>query len=123
MRVVFVTESELEFQEAWDRLWNGGIPVMEPSTHSNLPGYKVGAHTRTLCVWLDQQYEDAVALLKNPSHVVSAPVDPEEFQRIQDQVQVEHTVALDRTNERVLNWLIGVGGVAALGFAAYLVLR
>lgn len=33
---------------------------------------------------LDEQYEDAIALMKNPDHIVKNPLDPEEFQKYMD---------------------------------------
>jgi len=119
MKPVFSTESELEFQAAWARLTDAGIPVTEPAEHSRLPGYFVGPHMRTLCVWLDHHYEDACRLLQDPDHVVQDPVDWHEFARAEKQVHRQHAEAQSRFNERALNWLVVAGALALLGFAAY----
>jgi hypothetical protein len=123
MKPVFSTESELEFQAAWNRLTDAGIPVTEPPKHSELSGYKVGPHMRTICVWLDSQFEDACKLLSDPGHTVRNPVSWEEFQKIQQQVDEQHSESLSSFNERALNWLVGAGAVGLAIFGAYHVFK
>lgn len=122
MRPVFSTEDQLEFHAAWERLEEGGIPVMEPSKHSDLPGYRVGPRFRTICIWLDEHYEDAVKLLQDPSHVVANPVTPEEFDRLAAQIGAEQEKSLDRTHEKIINWLVGIGATGAIAFGLYRVI-
>lgn len=54
-------------------LEENGIPLYE--AHSPR-----GAN-QGIYVCLDEQYDDAVALLRNPSHKVTAPIDVEDFYR------------------------------------------
>jgi hypothetical protein len=123
MKPVFSTESELEFQSAFNRLTEAGIPVTEPSNHSEMPGYYVGPRARTLCVWLDHQFDDACLLLGNPNHVVQNPVDWREFNQVQDEVRRQHSDALSKFNERALSWCVGIGALGLVFFGAYRVFR
>jgi hypothetical protein len=119
MKPIFSTESEAEFQLAWDRLWEGGIPVLEPSKYSDLPGYRVGSRHRTICVWLDQHVDDAIKLLADPEHVVSHPVTREEFERMADEADEANDAAVDKVHERILNWGIGGGVLAVIAYGVY----
>lgn len=56
---------------------------------------------------LDEQYDDAVALMENPDHIVKNPLDPEEFQQYVDDKDVKIS-ALDQ----MLNVLLPIGLVA-----------
>jgi hypothetical protein len=122
MRPVFSTEDQLEFHAAWERLEAGGIPVMEPSNHSDLSGYRVGPRFRTICIWLDEHYDDAIKLLQDPSHIVANPVNPEEFDRLAAQADAEQEKTLDRTHEKIINWLVGIGAAGAIAFGLYRVI-
>lgn len=122
MRPVFSTESELDFHEAWQRLQEGGIPVTEPPKHSDLPGYRVGPRFRTICIWLDEHYDDAIKLLQDPNHVIKNPITPEEFEKLAEQVDAEHAESVDKAHEKIINWLVGVGIASVVAFGLYRVL-
>ena len=123
MRPIFATEDENEYATAWDRLIESGIPVFEPSKYSNVPGFKVGPRHRVLAIWLDHQYEDAIALLRNPSHAVKNPVDVDEFARLQDQADGSFEDKVDRVTEKALNWVFALIAIAMGGGMIYAVLK
>jgi hypothetical protein len=57
-----------------DLLAAHGIPTYREAIGRN-------PYRGVLFVCINQQFEDAVAVLKNPNHVVAEPVDVEEFNR------------------------------------------
>jgi hypothetical protein len=122
MKPVFSTENEMEFHSAWERLQAGGIPVTELAT-TDLAGYKVGPKTRTIYIWLDEQYEDAFKLLADPSHVVANPIDTEQFDHIESQANVEHEKSMKETSESTLNWFVGLGIAAVLAIGVYQIFK
>lgn len=114
MRQVFVTDNELEYEDAWVRLSRAGIPVFEPS--------KPSREGRILCIWLSHQYDDAMRLLQNPLHIVATAVTDEEFQRIQAAVdaRMEHT--RDHAWERTLNRFVACASLLLLSGLVYIAL-
>lgn len=60
-------------------LAGSGIPTFIGSKNSGPALGFIIANKYTLWVCLDNQYEDAVNLLKNPSHIVSSPVNIENY--------------------------------------------
>ena len=114
MRQVFVTDSDLEYENAWDRLSRAGIPVFEPSRPS-----KEG---RILCIWLAHQYDDAVHLLQNPLHIVATAVTETEFRRIQAAADARMESTRDHVWERSLNRLVACASVLLLSGLAYIAL-
>jgi hypothetical protein len=123
MRTILATEDADEFEMVWDRLTEGGIPVFTPSKYSEMSGFHVGARQYVLCIWLDHQFEDAVQLLRNPDHVVQNPVDLDEFERMQDQVDERMEKKTDLMTEKALNWGVGLLVLAICGGFAYFATR
>jgi hypothetical protein len=62
-------------------LAGSGIPTFISSKNSGPALGFVLANKYTLWVCLENQYEDAVNLLKNPDHVVKNPVDVDDYHR------------------------------------------
>jgi hypothetical protein len=74
MRLLAKVQSSGERAELAAFLESHGIPVFVESAWSwRAP------HRGAVCVCLDRQYDDALALLRNPDHVVADPVDVAEF--------------------------------------------
>jgi len=61
-----------EVEQIRELLTSRGIPTYQ------LGGFKAGARG-PLFVCINEQYEDALAVLKNPEHVVANPVDVAQF--------------------------------------------
>ncbi|KQZ32734.1 hypothetical protein [Duganella sp. Root1480D1] len=114
MRQVFVTNSELEYEDAWDRLSRAGIPVFEPS--------KPSKEGRVLCIWLAHQYDDAVSLLLNPLHIVATSVTDEEFERIQAAADARMARTRDHAWEQSLNRLVACASLLLLSGLVYITL-
>jgi len=114
MRQVFVTDSDLEYEDAWERLSRAGIPVFEPS--------KTSKEGRVLCIWLSHQYDDAVQLLRNPLHIVVTAVTKEEFLRIQAAADARMERTRDHAWERSLNRLVACASVLLLSGLVYIAL-
>jgi len=111
MRQVFVTSNEFEYEDAWDRLSNAGIPVFEPS--------KPSKEGRVLCIWLAHQYDDATQLLQNPMHIVATAVTDKEFQRIQAAADARMERTRDHAWERSLNRLVACASILLLSGLVY----
>ena len=92
MKILFQSDDQDEIEEAKMRLESKGIPVFiaNESTATNL-GPLFIPRGYILWVALDEQYDDAVALLNNKRHIVSAPVDIEEFHKAEDQLRSNNT--------------------------------
>jgi len=114
MRQVFVTDDEFEYENAWDRLSNAGIPVFEPS--------KPSKEGRVLCIWLVHQYDDAVQLLHNPMHIVSSAVTKKEFKRIQAAANARMERTRDHAWEQSLNRLVACASLLLLSGLFYVAL-
>jgi hypothetical protein len=114
MRQVFVTENEQEYEVAWERLTRAGIPVFEPS--------KPSKEGRILCIWLSHQYEDAIALLQNPMHIVGTAVTQEEFQRIQAAAEERMERTRDHAWENALNRLVAFASLLLISGLVYIAL-
>lgn len=114
MRQIFVTDCELEYEDARDRLSRAGIPVFEPSKPS-----KVG---RILCIWLAHQYDDAIRLLQNPTHIVTTAVTEAEFRRIRAAAEARMDRTRDHAWERSLNRLVACASLMLLSGLVYIAL-
>ncbi len=120
---MLATEDEDEYSEAWVRLSESGIPVFEPSKNSDMPGLRIGPSQRVICIWLDHQYEDAIRLLRDPSHVVRNPVSPEEFARAQEKIEATQGQTTSQRTENVLNWLVSFLALSLILVVAYVAIR
>ncbi|KQV61883.1 hypothetical protein [Duganella sp. Root336D2] len=114
MRQVFVTNIEVEYEDAWDRLSRAGIPVFEPS--------KPSKEGRVLCIWLAHQYDDAVELLHNPLHIVATAVTDEEFERIQAAAAVRMARTRDHAWEQSVNRHVAWASLLLLSGLVYITL-
>lgn len=120
MRLILATDDQERLSAVAELLHANSIPVHEPAKYSDVPGFRVGANVRSLYVWLDYHYDDAIKLLHDPEkYVVKNPVDRDEFDRVQKQIMSEATAAEKKRDETVVNWLVGVGVVALAGVGVY----
>jgi len=74
MRLLTYVASRSEQARLIGLLQSQGIPVLG----DQMPGIRYSMQT-ALFVCIDEQYDDALALLKNPEHTVSEPVDVDAF--------------------------------------------
>ncbi|MES2945261.1 MAG: hypothetical protein V4772_20535 [Pseudomonadota bacterium] len=120
MKLILATDDQEQFTAVGELLHAHGIPVHEPAKHSDMPGFRVGANVRSLYVWLDHQFEDAVNLLRDPeNYVVKHPVNWDEFDGVQNKVAEQMAKVADKGNELMINLLVGIAAIALLGFGAY----
>ncbi len=85
------TDSSLEALNAMKhRLEQNGIPAYISNTEAarNLPFV---SSQQGLWVYLDEQYNDATALMKDPDHVVLSAVDIDEFYEVADEVKKDRS--------------------------------
>jgi len=57
-------------------------------------------------VCLDEQFDEAMRLFRDPNYQVRSPVDVEAFERKMDQLGANRPVKL-RPSDKTLNWLVG----------------
>ena len=117
MRLLFESGNADELENKRSLLESRGIPVFISGTESFrlrplLVGYKKG-----FWVLIDEQYDDARALLKDKNHKIAMPVDPEAFHREFEQVQQEPLSMVFGGGEAFLNQL---AIIAALLFGAWI---
>lgn len=124
MRPVLTTEDNEEFSRAWSLLQQKGIPVFEQTNNFDAVGLDVPrTQGRVLCIWLDDQYEDARKLLHDPSHVVSCRVDLGEFARIQRKAKKQRQRSTNRFTEKFLNCFFALITIAVISGIAFAALR
>ncbi|MGD8785548.1 MAG: hypothetical protein PVG75_13980 [Thioalkalispiraceae bacterium] len=58
-------------------------------------------------IYIDSQYEDALALINNPEHTVKQPVDVTEFYQLLD--RPEHKQAVYQAMNHFIGWMLVVG--------------
>ena len=103
---------ELEGTQAL--LESRGIPVFVSGTESYTVRPLLGAPKKGLWVCIDDQYDDALALLKDENHRVAIQVDPVEFHRELQQMQSEPVTMLLGSGEAFLN-RIAIAAVLIIG--------
>ena len=120
MRLLFESEIPSELTEAKELLEQKGIPafISDEETYRVRPSavlYKKG-----LWVCLEEQYGDAVKLLKNPDHEVIKPVDVETFYRSLEEAQKEPLRNLWLYRDKILNIVFITVALVAIVVAAML---
>lgn len=119
MRLLFESGSTDELDNTKALLESNGIPVFISSEETFLmrPGFT--GYKKGLWVCLDEQYRDALALLKNPDHQVAQSVDVEAFHRELEASKRQPLQALGVNLNKFLNVVLVliIGGL----FAALLV--
>ena len=111
MRLLTYVYSRTEQERLVGLLQSHGIPVLG----DEMQGIRYTTQI-ALFVCIDEQYDDALALLKNPEHAVSEPVDVDAFWK-----------ASARTQPELLRWslvaLAVLVGVCILVVAIWFVAR
>ena len=121
MRLLFESENPSELTEARDLLEENGIPVFISSQETYRIRSSAVLFKKGLWVCLDEHFQDAAALLKDPNHQVAQPVDVEAFHQSLEQAQKQPLSALGLDKDRVLNFIVLVI-VAALVMAGLVVI-
>jgi hypothetical protein len=114
MELIFETNSQNEINEMKLHLESNGIPVFVGNENTARNFQHLGADAKlTLWVFLKEQYEEALVLLKDPEYEVSNQVDVKEFYK---NLKINN----NRVNEKFYNriMLVIVLGVVA-AFTAY----
>ena len=111
MKLLQTYEDQWEAEEVASALEAVGIPAYVSATNSHLFGrMQSGALKTGLWISLNHQYDDAMAVLQNPEHIVTTGLSPEEMSVIRDQTGVYAF----RFFNRVLLWAAGVLVLLAL---------
>ncbi len=87
MRILFQSDHKPDVIAAKLLLDSKGIPAFIGSERSGAMLGGIFSGTYALWVELDQQYDDARALLDDPDHEVAAPVSLDEYNTFKDQWQ------------------------------------
>lgn len=92
MKILFQSNDHDEIEQTKMLMESKGIPVFvaNESTATNL-GPLFIPRGYILWVALDEQFEDAKAVLKDKHHAVSNPVDIENFHKMEDQLRTKNT--------------------------------
>jgi hypothetical protein len=112
MRLLFESTSEAELAAARLCLKERGIPVFISSarTYHTFTGGKRG-----LWVCLEQHFEDAQAVLRDPSHRVARPIDVDDFYRALEEVGRQPLSAMGINPTTLLNIVVVAAMLAGLG--------
>jgi Putative prokaryotic signal transducing protein len=80
-----------------------GIPVFIGSENAGPAIGFIGANKYTVWVCLDDQYQDAVALLENPDHEVTSGIDVEDYYK---HIESESVKSANKNDERLMLALV-----------------
>ena len=122
MRLLFESESGSELAEAKELLEESGIPAFISSQETYRVRSSATLFKRGLWVCLEEQYQDAAALLKDPNHRVAWPVDVEAFHRSLEEAQKQPFSALGLDKDKLLNFVMAVLIIAFVAAGAAMVL-
>lgn len=123
MQLLTSVDTYEEATELEQLLHASGIPAfvqedytrVNPATRSSSFGYRIH-------VWLDEQLDDAVRVVKDPTFIAPSAVDVQEFFAKLEVADAEAEASWPKKEENFLNWVIGSAAVAFLAWVAYRVL-
>ena len=95
MKFIGHVNGKESYQQVAGMLRNRGIPVF--AKYSGAPANWPTPYRAALYVVLDKHYEDAIALLSNPTHQVREPVDVQEY---------DEFIAAQETSPQILKWAV-----------------
>jgi hypothetical protein len=95
MKFIGHVNGEESYQQVVGILRSRGIPVF--TKYSGAPANWPTPYRSALYVVLDKHYEDAIALLRDPTHQVREPVDVQEHDKF---------IAAQETSPQILKWAI-----------------
>ncbi len=100
MRQLIESENKAEIDGVRILLESKGIPVFIGNEDSarNM-GWLLSAREYVLWILVDEQYEDAVALLEDPEHEVRMAVNMEEYSKSFGQMH-------EQNMQKIFNWLM-----------------
>jgi hypothetical protein len=109
-----------EVTELEQLLHASGIPVFvqEDFTREN-PADRFGSVGFRIHVWLDEQLEDAVRVMKEPTYIAPSAVDVQDFFAKLEDADANAEAAWPEKEENILNWVIGSAAVAFVAWVAY----
>jgi hypothetical protein len=75
--------------EVANYLTQRGILVSTTDDYANLPGKSYATRNVKIGIWIhmDDQYDDAIALLKNKNHTVKNPLSIDDMQELKEQAK------------------------------------
>jgi len=115
MKLLFESVERSEIDSARLLLESRGIPVFIGNEDSARNfGLVYPARNYALWICIDEQYEDALALLDDINHEVKRPVDIEEYNKSFEQLRSRNTQKL--FNGMMLAMLILIAAIFALVF-------
>jgi len=108
MQLLFESESSEKINSTKELLESRGIPVFISGTESFRMRPLLVLYRKGVWVCLDEQFDDAVMLLKNPDHEVSNPVDVDAFHSSLEQLQREPFRCLWLNRDNVFNIVVSI---------------
>src|SRR5712664_2072688 len=111
MRLLVESRDSGELDRLKAKLDKKGIPVFISAEHSFGKGIQA---VPGLWVCLNEQFNDAEAVLNNENHEVEAPVNVEEFYRLLKREQREPIKAMVIDVNKILNVVFGALALALL---------
>jgi hypothetical protein len=103
MKFIGHVHGKESYHQVVSRLRDRGIPTF--SKYSGAPSNWPTPHRAALYVVLDKHYEDALALLSDPTHQVREPVDVREYDTF---------ISAQETSPLILKWALILVAIVAL---------
>lgn len=120
MRLLTSVDTEHEATELELLMHASGIPVFVQSDHTRTdPANRSLNYGFLVHVWIEEQFEDAVRLLADPAYIAPSAVDVQKFFASLDEADAAAEAAWPKSEEKLLNWLVGLAAAAFLSWAAY----
>lgn len=124
MQLLTSVDTEEEATELEQLLHASGIPVFVQADHTRLnPVERLASFGYRIHVWLDEQLEDAVKVMKDPAYVAPSAIDVKEFFAKLDNADAEAEASWPKKEERILNRAIGSAALAFAAWVAYQIFR
>lgn len=119
MKLLSEFESEEFAEKTSEDFRNKGILTYISSADSKrLGSFKTGALKVGLWVVIDEQYEDALLLLRDPSHQVKVHLSSEEMQLLEDRVNSANKKYLDSFVNKALFIAVILGSILFIIFVS-----
>ena len=101
MELVYTTSSIDEANEIKDKLENAGIPVMITGENVSRIQLPFLSSNLGVFVYINNQYDDAMAVIKNSDHQVTTAVDIVAFYKVMESNEMKYYLD-NKTNQIII---------------------
>lgn len=100
MELVYTTSSADEANEIKNRLENAGIPVMISGENVSRIQLPFLSNNLGVFIYINNQYDDAMALIKDNNHKVTSSIDVDAFYKVVESKEMKRYLD-NKTNQMI----------------------